>query len=88
MANEQDTLRTTLKFAGEAVIPGGANLVKGDWKQAGVHAVLGIVAKSIFGLPGLIAVSANSFTKATTGRGILDHLGMTEEESPRPARKG
>jgi hypothetical protein len=80
-------VKTGLHFASELVIPGGSNLLKGDYKEAGIHAVLGLVAKAMFGLPGLIVVSANSFTKATTGRGLLEHLDLVDRTPapPKPA---
>lgn len=71
-----EPVRTGVRFAGEYLVPGGSNLVNGDFKQAGVHAILGLMAKSLFGLPGLLLVSANSFTKAVTGQHIYEHLGL------------
>ncbi|HST21995.1 MAG TPA: DUF6072 family protein [Blastocatellia bacterium] len=71
-----EALKTGIDFASELVVPGGSNLVEGNFVQGGIHVVLGILAKSMFGLPGLIAVSANSFTKATTGRHLYEHLGI------------
>ena len=71
-----DLLRQGVDFASELIVPGGSNLVEGNLKVGVIHAVLGLVAKSMFGLPGLIAVSANSFTKATTGRHLFEHLGI------------
>ncbi|HYY98384.1 MAG TPA: DUF6072 family protein, partial [Pyrinomonadaceae bacterium] len=68
------TVKTGLQFASEAVIPGGSHLVNGDLKQAGIHAVAGIVAGALFGLPGLIVVAANSFTRATTGHHLYESL--------------
>lgn len=75
-AEELEPLDSSVKLASEYIVPGGSNLVEGDFVQGGVHAVLGLVARSMFGLPGLILVSANSFTKATTGRHIHEHLGL------------
>jgi len=75
-AQKVQSLKTAVEFSTEALIPGGSNLVKGDLKQAGIHAVLGFAARSAFGLPGLIVVSANSFTKAVTGRHLFEFLGL------------
>ena len=75
-AEELEPLRSSAKFASEYFSPGGSNMVKGDLVQGVLHATLGLIARSVFGLPGLIAVSANSFTKATTGRHIHEHLGL------------
>jgi len=70
------------EFASEVMVPGGANLVKGDLKQAGLHAVLGIAAKMAFGFPGLLLVSANSFSKAVTGNHLYESLQTPAVESP------
>ena len=69
-------MKTGVDFASELIVPGGSNLVEGNYVQGAIHAALGLIARSMFGLPGLIAVSANSFTKATTGRHIHEHLGL------------
>jgi hypothetical protein len=83
-----DPLKRTLMFAGELLVPGGSNVVKGDYKQAGIHAVLGLVAKSFLGLPGLILVSANSFSKASTGRHLAEELrGACDDEAEEAAPK-
>ena len=71
-----EPLKSSAKLASEYLLPGGSNLIEGDLVQGGIHVALGLIARSMFGLPGLIAVSANSFTKATTGRHIHEHLGL------------
>jgi hypothetical protein len=71
-------LKTGLAFASELMVPGASNLWNGDYKTAGVHALLGVVAGTLFGVPGLVAVAANSFTKATTGRSLVEHLSVGE----------
>jgi len=75
MTNEAvsaQSMKLGAEFAGEVIVPGGSNLVKGDFKQAGIHAVLGIAAKMAFGFPGLLLVSANSFAKASTGHHLFE----------------
>ena len=67
-------LKTGLAFASEVVIPGGSNLIAGNYTQAAVHAGLGILAGAFFGLPGVIVVAANSFTKATTGTSLFESV--------------
>ena len=69
-------------FAGEVLVPGGSNLVKGDFKQAGIHAVLGIAAKMAFGFPGMLLVSANSFSKAVTGHHLYEAFQSAPEAAP------
>lgn len=63
-----------LAFVSETIVPGGSNLVKGDLKQAAVHAFLGTLARSAFGVPGMLLVASNSFVKATTGAHLHEHL--------------
>jgi hypothetical protein len=62
--------------ASELLVPGGSNLIKGDLKQAGLHAALGFALKMYLGVPGLLLVSANSFVKARTGHHLHEHLGL------------
>ena len=72
------TVKTGLQFVSEAVIPGGSNLVNGDLKQAAIHAVLGIIAGSVFGIPGALLIAANSFTRATNGHHLYEALNIGE----------
>lgn len=68
------TVKTGLQFASEVVIPGGSHLLNGDMKQAGIHAVAGIVAGAIFGPLAAIVVAANSFARATTGNNLYEAM--------------
>jgi len=68
------SLRTGVQFSSEVLFPGGSNLVKGDLKQGGIHAVLGVAARMAFGFPGLLLVSANSLSKAVTGRHLYESV--------------
>jgi hypothetical protein len=80
MGNENDLaepVKVGVEVLGEYVVPGGSNLVKGDMAQGAIHAVLGLVARAAFGFPGVLLVSANSLAKATTGRHLWEHLGMS-----------
>lgn len=78
MANADNSINSAVnnavKLAGEVIVPGGSNLIKGDLKQGAIHAVLGLVAGAWFGLPGLLLVKANSYAQAVTGRGLTDNL--------------
>ncbi|HEX8145186.1 MAG TPA: DUF6072 family protein [Pyrinomonadaceae bacterium] len=79
-----DPVKKTVLFTSEYLVPGGSNLIQGDLKQGGLHVALGLAAKAFFGLPGLLVVSANSFTKAATGRHIHEHLGLGPTTRPTP----
>lgn len=74
MSDTHDLFDTGIKAAGEYLVPGGANLVKGDYKEGLIHAALGLGAKAAFGLPGLVLVSLNSLSKAKTDRHIVEHV--------------
>jgi hypothetical protein len=68
------TVKTGVQLAGEVVFPGGSNFINGDFVQGGIYAFLGVAARAVFGLPGLLIVSADSFARATTGHNIVEHL--------------
>jgi hypothetical protein len=74
MANADNAISNAVKLAGEVIVPGGSNLIKGDIRQGAIHAVLGLVAGAWFGLPGLLLVKANSYAQAVTGRGLTENL--------------
>jgi len=77
------SLETGVQICGEVVIPGGSNLIKGDFVQAGIHAGLGLVARALLGFPGLLLVSTNSLSKALTDRHLYEHWsGATEQAAP------
>ena len=82
-AASNEPLRTGMAFASEVVIPGGSNLLSGNYKQGLIHMGLGLVAGALFGLPGAIVVAANSFTRSTTGHHLYEALPSlgTDEKS-------
>lgn len=80
----QEPLKTGLQFVSEIVIPGGSNLVNGDFSQGALHFGLGILAKALLGGPGLLLVAANSFTKATTGQHIHESLNLGGRPRDKP----
>jgi hypothetical protein len=86
MANEQAPLKNTLKFASEFVVPGGSNFINGDVKQGAIHLVGALAAGALLGPVGVILVGANSFTKATTGHHVHEHLGL-QGEKPQAGKK-
>ena len=93
MANEPENLdpvKRTVLFTSEYLLPGGSNLAQGDIVQGGLHVGLGLLARAVFGVPGLLLVSANSFTKAVTGRHLHEHLGLgpANQDGPRSSTRG
>lgn len=68
---DDNPLGTAIAFAGETVVPGAANFLQGDVKDGLLYLAAGVVAGTMFGVPGLILVSASSFAKAMTGSHLI-----------------
>ena len=77
-------VKRSLQFATESIVPGGSNLLNGDFKSAGLYLVAGSLARALFGWPGVLIVAANSYTKARTSRSLIEHMadsyGKTEKK--------
>ncbi len=84
MENETQMLKTGVQLASEVVLPGGSNLIKGDFVNGGIYAMLGLAARAMFGLPGLVLVCASSFAKATTGQNLLEAIRLPNTTTPPP----
>lgn len=85
MADElggNSALQRTAEVASEYLIPGGANLIKGDLVSGGAHLIMGVVAKVVFGVPGILLVHANSLMKARTGQNLHSLLGSIQFAPP------
>ena len=73
MASE--TVQNAVKLVGEgAILPGASLLLDGDFKGGAGHAVVGVLARSVFGPLGWFAAAANSFSKSTSGKSLLEHF--------------
>ena len=72
--DDANTVKTGMGFVGEYFVPGGSNLIKGDVKQGVIHAAAGYAAAAFLGPVGLLLVSANSITKAVTGRHLYEAI--------------
>lgn len=86
----EDPVKAGLGVASEIIfpLPGGSNLIKGDVKQAVIHAGLGVVARAILGPVGLLLVSLNSLSVALTERGLSDNLSSpSNQRTTRTAAK-
>jgi Family of unknown function (DUF6072) len=70
----QDQIRNAVQLAGEYVLPGASNLMNGDLKTGGIHLLLGLAAGALLGPIGMLAVKANSYSRATTGRNVYEHF--------------
>jgi len=84
-----EIVKNGVKLIGERFLPGASLLMDGKIVQGGAHALIGFGAKAIFGLPGLVALAANSFSQSVTGKGILSHIGemLTDTDTAQEVKK-
>ena len=67
-------LENGVKLIGERIVPGASLLMDGQIVEGAAHAAVGFGARMVFGVPGAVALMANSYTKSVTGKGILTHI--------------
>ncbi|HEV7473215.1 MAG TPA: DUF6072 family protein [Pyrinomonadaceae bacterium] len=72
--SSNEPIKNAVQLASEFVVPGGSNLIKGDIKTGGLHLLLGLAAGALLGPIGVLAVGANSYSRATTGQNIYEHF--------------
>ena len=64
----------TSSYVGEAVVPGASLLMDGNILSGGAHLVVGGLARMALGPVGLVLVVANSYSKSTTGKSLLQQF--------------
>ena len=73
MASE--TVQNAVKLVSEGVVlPGGSLLLDGDFKAGAAHVVVGLLARSLFGPLGWFVVAADSYSKSTTGKSLIEQF--------------
>ena len=76
MPEENSVLKNGGRLLGETLItPGTSLLVDGQIKSGLLHVGAGLIARFTLGLPGLVLVAANSYSKTVTGDSLMTHLG-------------
>jgi hypothetical protein len=70
--------QNAVKLIGEAVLPGASLLMEGEILAGGAHLLLGWAARAVLGPIGLAVVIANSYSRATTGKGLLKQFSKNE----------
>lgn len=73
------------KLVGEVVVtPGASLLVDGKIAAGGLHVVLGVAARVFLGVPGILLVAANSYSKSVTKKSLLQHItgNATNDQKP------
>lgn len=64
-----------VKLVGElAILPGTSHLLDGDIKTGALYAVVGFAARAIIGGPAALLVAADSFSRSTSEKGLIDHI--------------
>jgi hypothetical protein len=74
-AINNSVLAQGLKIFGEvALSPGTSLLLDGKLRSGIAHVGVGLIARRVFGLPGLLLVGANSYSQSVTGKSLLGHV--------------
>ncbi|NOX92482.1 MAG: hypothetical protein GXP18_08555 [Gammaproteobacteria bacterium] len=74
MTEETSIAKNGGRLLGEAFItPGASLLLDGQIKPGLAHVGVGLIARLTLGLPGLILVAANSYSKTVTGKSLLQN---------------
>jgi hypothetical protein len=74
-------LPNAIRLAGDVMfLPGTSLIVDGDLRGGGTRALLGVAAGAMLGPIGWLAVAADSYTKSTTGVGLLERIREKRDE--------
>lgn len=72
---ESNTVGNGVKLVGEmAFLPGTSHLLDGNVKIGALYAAAGFATRLLLGAPAVLIVAADSFSRSTTGKGLIDHF--------------
>jgi hypothetical protein len=75
MSEEINVVKNGARLLGETFItPGASLLANGQVGNGLLHVGAGIVARMFLGVPGMMLVAANSYSKTVTGKHVLAHF--------------
>lgn len=75
MADQSNVVGNTVKALGETLImPGSSQFLDGNMKSGVLHALGGVIARSMLGPIGWLAVGLNSYSSSVTGQPLHQHL--------------
>jgi hypothetical protein len=81
MADQSNVVGNTIKALGEAfVLPGSSQFLDGNVASGVLHALGGVVARSLLGPIGWVAVGLNSYASSVTGQPLHRHLGLAKSD--------
>ena len=73
-AATSNAVHNAVKICGEGVAPGASLILDGKIAEGGAHLAAGFLVRRLLGLPGIL-IGANSYSKSTTGKSLLEHAG-------------
>ncbi len=80
----ENAVQNAVKLVGEGLIlPGTSLLLDGDIKGGGGHAIVGLLATALVGPIGWFAAAADSFSRSTSGRSLLEQF---KGDKPKPIK--
>ncbi len=87
MSEENNVLKNGARLLGETFItPGASLLANGQIGHGLLHVGAGIIARMFLGVPGMMVVAANSYSKTVTGKHVLTHLTQSSAAKSIPAQ--
>jgi hypothetical protein len=63
-----------IRVLGETQVPGASQILDGKLKSGLFHIVAGVVARGLIGGLGVALVAANSYSKSTSGKNLLERV--------------
>lgn len=92
MTQENSVLKNGARLIGETIItPGTSLLCDGQIKSGLLHVGAGLIARFTLGMPGLLLVAADSYSKTVTGKSLWRNCvggGQETMESPEREMEG
>ena len=74
MSEENSVLKNGARLIGETIItPGASLLADGQIKSGLLHVGAGLIARFTLGMPGLLLVAADSYSKTVTGKSLVQN---------------
>lgn len=73
-SQDHKTVDNAIKLVGETFVPGASLFLDGQILPGGAHLLIGSWARVALGPVGWAVVIANSYSKSTTGKGLLKHF--------------
>jgi hypothetical protein len=75
MTEENNILKNGARLLGETILtPGASLLCDGQVKSGLLHVGAGLIARFTLGMPGLLVVAADSYSKTVTGKSLLQNF--------------